>query len=108
MNKNLIVYSSIFLIVIPIFGINFFLHFIGNILLLLFLVPILIILITLISFNSLKSKLNICNQCGNISFGASNNCVNCGADLNDINLKDFESSNKPSEKTIEVKAEEIN
>ena len=108
MNKSLIIYSSIFLIVIPIFGLNFLLNFIGNILLLIFLVPLLILLITLISFNSLKSKLNICNQCGNISFGASNNCVNCGADLNDINLKDFESSNKPSEKTIEVKAEEIN
>ena len=108
MNKSLVIYSSIFLIIIPIFGLNFLLNLIGNILLLIFLVPLLILLISLISFNSLKSKLNICNQCGNISLGVSNNCVNCGAELNDINSKDFESSNKPSEKTIELKAEENN
>ena len=105
MNKSLIVYCSIFLIVIPIFGINFLLHFIGNILLLIFLIPILIILITLISFGFLKSKINICNECGSISFGTNNNCVKCGADLSDISLKD---SSKPGETIIEVKAEEIN
>ncbi len=104
MNKSLIVYSSIFLIVIPIFGLNFLLHFIGNILLLLFLVPILIILITLISFSFLKSKINICNQCGSITFGTNDNCIKCGADLDDINLED---SRKKDETIIEVKAEEI-
>ena len=87
MNKNLVIYSSIFLIVIPIFGFNFLLHFIGNILLLIFLIPLLIFLITLISFNSLKSKINICNQCGNISLGINNTCINCGADLDNINSK---------------------
>ena len=105
MNKSLIVYSSLFLIVIPIFGLNILLHFIGNILLLLFLVPILIILITLISFSFLKSKINICNQCGSITFGTNNNCIRCGADLNDVNV---ENSIKPDETIIEVKAEEIN
>ena len=93
--------------VIPIFGLNFLLHFIGNILLLVFLVPLLILLIILISFNSFKSKVNICNKCGNISLGEGNTCVNCGADLNIINSNNFENFKKPGEKTIEVKAEEI-
>jgi len=35
-NKNLMTYSLIMFIVIPIFGINFFISFLGNILLLLF------------------------------------------------------------------------
>ena len=99
MNKSLIIY---FLILIPIFGFNFFLNFLGNILLLIFLVPLLIFLIALISVNSLKSKSNICNQCGNISLGIDNTCINCGADLGDINIK------QSSETIIEVKAEEIN
>ena len=101
MNKNLVTFSLIFLIVVPIFGINFLLNFMGNILLLIFLVPLLIFLITLISFNSLKSKVNICNRCGNISLGVNNSCMNCGADLGEISFK------KPGETTIEVKAEEI-
>ena len=108
MNKSLVVFSSIVLLVIPTFGISFLLHFIGNILLLIFLVPLLILLITLISFNSLKSKINICNQCGNISFGDSDTCVGCGSDFEDGNSSKFENLNKPSERTIEVKAEEIN
>ena len=108
MNKSLVIYSSIFIVVIPIFGINFLLHFIGNILLLIFLIPILLVLITLISFNSLKNKVNICNQCGNISLGVGNTCLNCGADLDNINSNNYQSFKKPSETTIEVKAEEIN
>ena len=107
MNKNLVTYSIIFLILISLFGFNFFLSLIGNLLLLIFLIPLLIILISLISFNSLKSKVNICNQCGNVSFGINNTCMNCGADLNNINLTKSEASKKPSETTIEVVAEEI-
>ena len=107
MNKSFLIYSSIFLIVIPIFGLNFLLHLLGNILLLIFLVPLLIILITFLSFNFLKNKVNTCNECGNISLGVSNTCVNCGADLNDISSNNFEDFKKPGETTIEVKAEEI-
>ena len=108
MNRNLAIYSSIFLIVIPIFGIKFLLHLIGNFILLIFLIPLLIILIGLISINSLKSKINICNQCGSISLGVQNTCINCGADLDDINSENFKNFKKPGETTIEVKAEEIN
>ena len=107
MNKNLVSYSLIFLIVISLFGFNFFLSLIGNLLLLIFLIPVLIFLIFLISFNSLKSAVNTCNQCGTISLGINNTCMNCGADLEDINPKSPENLQKPSETTIEVKAEEI-
>ena len=107
MNKSLINYSLVFLILIALFGFNFFLSFIGNLLLLVFLVPLLLFLILLISFNSLKSKVKTCNQCGNISLGINNTCINCGADLEDMNPKSPESLKKPSETTIEVKAEEI-
>ena len=106
--KNIIIYFFIFLIVIPFFGFNFLLNFLGNILLLIFLVPLLIILVIFISLNSLKSKVNICDECGNISLGINNTCTNCGADLGDIKSKNIENFTKPGEATIEVKAEEIN
>ena len=107
MNKNLITYSIIFFILISLFGFNFFLSIIGNLLLLIFLVPLLILSLLLISFNSLKSKVNTCDQCGTITLGMNNTCMNCGADLENTNSKNSESLKKPSETTIEVKAEEI-
>ena len=108
MTKSLTTYLLIFLLIVPIFGFNFLISIIGNILLLVFLIPLLIFLIVLLSFNSLKSRVNTCNQCGTISFGINNKCMNCGADLNDIDPKNSETFKKPSETTIEVKAEEIN
>ena len=107
MTKSLTTYLLIFLLIVPIFGFNFLISIIGNVLLLVFLIPLLIFLIMLISFNSLKSKVNTCNQCGTISLGISNTCMNCGADLGDINIKSSGTFKKPSETTIEVKAEEI-
>ena len=105
-NKNLLTYSLIILIVIPIFGINFFISFLGNILLLLFLIPLLLVILVFIGFNSYKSKINTCNSCGAISLGLSENCMNCGADLeNNIHNNQFDKN--PSESTIEVKAEEV-
>ena len=105
-NKNLLTYITIILIIIPIFGINFFLSFIGNIILLLLLIPLLLLLLVLISFNTYKSKFNICSNCGTISLGLNDTCMNCGANL-DNKIKENEISKKPSESTIEVKAEEI-
>ena len=84
-NKNLITYSLILLIVIPIFGINFFISFIGNVLLLLFLIPFLLLLLVILGFNSFKSTINTCNKCGSISLGLNDTCVNCGAKLSRIN-----------------------
>ena len=105
-NKNLFTYSLIMLIVIPIFGINFFISFLGNILLLLILIPLLLVIVLFIGFNSYKSKINTCNNCGAISLGLSETCMNCGANLENIsNNNQFDK--KPSESTIEVKAEEV-
>ena len=105
-NKNLITYSLILLVVIPIFGINFFISFLGNILLLLFLIPILLLLLVFIVFNSYKPKINECEKCGSISLGLSETCINCGEELKTINSRN-QRFNRPSESTIEVKAEEI-
>ena len=105
-NKNLLTYSLIILIVIPIFGLNFFISFIGNILLLLFLIPLLLFALVFLGFNSYKSKINACNNCGAISLGLSETCMNCGADLENISKKN-QLDKKPSESTIEVKAEEV-
>ena len=105
-NKNLITYSLILFIVIPIFGINFFISFLGNILLLLFLIPLLFLILVFIGFNSYRSKINTCSNCGAISLGLSKTCMNCGADLENFGKRN-QSGKKPSESTIEVKAEVI-
>ena len=105
-NKNLITYSLILLIVIPIFGINFLISLFGNILLLLFLIPLLLVILVFIGFNSYKSKINTCNNCGAISLGLSDACMNCGANLKDSN-KESKYDKNPSERTIEIKAEEV-
>ena len=98
-NKNLLTYSLIMLLVIPIFGFNFFISFIGNILLLL-------LILVFIVFNSYKLKINTCSNCGAISLGLNETCMNCGADLENIS-KNNQLNKKPSESTIEVKAEEV-
>ena len=105
-NKNLLTYALIILVIIPIFGINFFISFLGNILLLLFLVPLLLIILVSIGFNSYKSKIKTCNSCGAISLGLSENCMNCGANLENISINNQFDKN-PSESTIEVNAEEV-
>ena len=103
-NKTLLTYSLIILMGISIFGINFFVSVLGNILLLLFLIPFLLLLLVFIVWNSFKSKINKCNQCGAIELGFNEQCMNCGADLKNISEENL---NNPSESTIEVKAEEI-
>ena len=105
-NKNLLTYALIILIVIPIFGFNFFISFIGNILLLLFLIPLLLLVLVFIGCNSYKAKINAWINCGAISLGLSETCMNCGANLENINKKN-QLDKKPGESTIEVKAEEV-
>jgi len=105
-NKNLLTYSLIILIIIPIFGFNFFISFVGNILLLLFLIPLLLLVLVFMGFNSYKSKINKCSSCGVISLGLNESCMNCGANLENINNNN-QFDKKPSESTIEVKAEEV-
>ena len=105
-NKNLLTYTFIILIIIPIFGINFFLSFLGNIILLLFLIPLLLLLVVFIGINTYKSKINTCSNCGTISLGLSDTCMNCGANLEN-KIKENHIDKKPSESTIDVNAEEI-
>jgi hypothetical protein len=105
-NKNLFTYSLIIFIIIPIFGINFFISLLGNIIIILFLVPLLLLLLLFIGFSSYKAKIKKCKNCGLISLGLSNTCMNCGNNLDDkININTIDK--KPSESTIEIKAEEI-
>ena len=104
MNKSLVTYSLILLIFVPIFGFKFLISFVGNILLLIFLVPLLIFLIAFLSLNSLNSKVKTCYQCGMISLDTNNTCMNCGADLGSKKTNNLKN---PSEITIEVKAEEV-
>ncbi len=105
-NKNLLIYSFVILLFIPILGINFLISFLGNILLLFFLIPLLLLLLVFIGFNSYRSKIIKCNKCGSISFGLNETCINCGADLDNISIKN-QLNKKPSESTIEIEAEEI-
>ena len=105
-NKTLLTYTLITFVIISIFGINFFISFIGNILLLLFLIPLFLLLILFIGLNSYKSKINTCSNCGAISLGLSDTCMNCGENLKDSN-KESKFDKNPSERTIEIKAEEV-
>ena len=50
--------------------------------------------------------MSVCSDCGAISLGLSETCFNCGADLEDVG-KTNQLGKKPSESTIEVKAEEV-
>ena len=105
-NKTLVTYLLIGLFVITIFGFKFFISFLSNILLLLFLIPIFLFLIFLIGLNFYKSKIKRCDECGLISLGLSETCINCGADLGVISQNN-QINQKASESTIEVNAEEI-
>ena len=105
-NKNLLTYSLLILLVIPIFGINFFISFLSNVLILVFLIPLLLLILLFIGFTSLNSRINKCSNCGGISLGTSENCIYCGADSTNVNQTN-QLNKKPSERTIEVKAEEI-
>ena len=105
-NKSLLTYSLITLIIIPIFGFKVLISLVGNIILLLFLVPLLLLIMVFIGFNSYKSKISTCSNCGAISLYLSETCINCGANLNDINKGD-RLYKDPSDSTIEVEAEEV-
>ena len=105
-NKNLLTYSLIILIFVPIFGMNFFISFLSNILLLLFLIPFFLLLLGILVFQSLKSKINTCSNCGSISLGFNATCMNCGSDLENVSKTD-QVNKKPSESIVEIKAEEI-
>ena len=64
------------------------------------------LVLVFMGFNSYKSKINTCTNCGAISLGLSETCISCGADLENIS-KENQLNKKPSESTVDVKAEEI-
>lgn len=99
-------YSMIGLLIIPIFGINFVISFIGNVFLLLLLVPLLLFVIALLTFNSIKTNTQTCINCGLTTIGNNEKCIYCGSNLSD-KQKDKEFTNDVSKEVIEVKAEEI-
>ncbi len=106
-NKTILTFAIIFLLCMPILGFKLIIGILGNVLLLLFLIPLLLLIIALLSFYNLNSKIISCSQCGSITLGNNDICMNCGGDLNKINLNNLKDVN-PSETTIEVNAEEIN
>ena len=108
MQNNLITYSLIFILIIPIFGLNFLIGLLGNILLLVILVPLLILIIGFLGLNSLKSTINICENCGSTIIGSNDNCPYCDSKFIKNIQKDDDLSSDASNKIIEVKAEEIN
>ena len=107
MNKTLLI-STATILLIPLFGINFFISLFGNILLLILLIPLLVLLILFLTINSFKSNIKQCSVCGATIIGNESNCMYCGAILE--NIKDDKESNivDASKETIEVEAEEIN
>ena len=108
MQNKLIPYSLIFILIIPLFGINFLIGLLGNILLLIILVPLLILILGILGLNFFKSSIKSCENCGSTILGDNVNCPYC--DYKSINnfQKDDDLSSDASNKIIEVKAEEIN
>ena len=106
MSRNFFTYVIIVLLIIPIFGLNFVLNFIGNIFLLIFLVPLLLFIVGLLVFNSLKTNTQICSNCGLTILGSNDNCIYCGTSLENNQIKS-EISKRASDSVIEVEAEEI-
>ena len=108
MQNKFITYSLIFILIIPLFGLNFLIGLLGNILLLIILVPLLILIIGFLGLNSLKSNINLCENCGSTIIGNNVNCPYCDyKSIKNIQKHDDLSSDA-SNKIIEVKAEEIN
>ena len=108
MQNKLIPYSLIFILIIPLFGLNFLLGLLGNILLLIVLVPVLILILVFLGITSFKSSINLCDNCGSTFIGNTDNCPYCDfKSIKNIEKDDILSSDA-SNKTIEIKAEEIN
>ena len=105
MNKKVLTYLIISVLIIFFFGFNFLFSLLGNILILLFLTPLLLIGITFLGINSFKSKIKVCENCGATVISDNKNCIYCGSNLNKI--KDNTFSDNASSETIEIEAEEI-
>ena len=58
-NKNILAYSLIIFLLIPIFGFNFVIGLLSNILILLFLIPLLVVVLVFLAVTYYKSKINL-------------------------------------------------
>ncbi len=105
MNKTFITSSLIMFLIIPIFGINFLFSFIGNLLLIIILVPILFLIIALLSLNSFKTQTEICTNCGSAIISGQDICINCGKTFN--KRQNSNVNNDASKTVIEIEAEEV-
>ena len=108
MQNKLITYSLIFILIIPLFGLNFLIGLLGNILLLIVLIPALILIVGFLGLNSFKSSINLCESCGSTIIGNNGNCPYCDYKSIKNIQKEDDLSSDASNKIIEVKAEEIN
>ena len=106
MNKSLVTYSIISILVIFFFGFNFLFSLLGNILIILFLTPLLLLVIAFLIITSLKSKLKVCTNCGTTLISEGESCLYCGSNFSEINNKKDYSEDARNE-TIEIEAEEI-
>ena len=107
MNKSLVTFGTISFLIIFLFGFNFLLSLLGNILILLFLTPILLIIVAIIGISSFKSRVKVCTNCGLTMIKEGENCSYCGANFSVIE-KNKDYSEDPGSETIEIEAEEIN
>ena len=108
MQNKFITYSLIFILIIPLFGLNFLIGLLGNILLLILLVPLLIVIIGFLCLNSFKSTINLCENCGSTIIINNGNCPYCDYKSIKNTQNEDDLSSDASNKIIEVKAEEIN
>ena len=107
MENKLITFSIIFILIIPLFGLKFLIGVIGNILLLIILVPTLLLVIGFLGLNSFKSSIKVCDNCGSAILGNNDNCPYCGYEqMRSSGIVD-DNTTDASSKTIEIKAEEI-
>jgi len=105
MNTNIITYSIISFLIIFFFGFNFLFSLLGNILILLFLIPVLLIILAFLGINFFKSKFKVCTNCGTTMISDDENCIYCGANFSGIENKNC--SEDARNETIEIEAEEI-
>ena len=108
MQNKFIPYSLFFILIIPLFGLNFLIGLLGNIILLIVLVPLLILIIGFLSLNSFKSNINLCESCGSTIIGNYDDCPYCNNNFIKKTQEDDNLSTDASNKIIEIKAEEIN
>ena len=107
MNKKLVTSGIVSVLIIFFFGFNFLLSLLGNILLLLFLIPILLIGIAILGISFFKSKFKTCANCGLSIIREGESCSYCGSNFSEIdNNKDY--SEDAGSETIEIEAEEVN